>query len=288
MNQREELARNAAYEALSLRRRLGLQLHQAICVYSLAEEKLGVKVYFDAIPSMEGMYMTGDPARIILSSLRPAGRMAYTCAHEIGHHILGHGARVDEELADIDIDRLDAEEYTAECFAGFLLMPKLAVSHGFARRGWDVSACTPEQLYVVAGWLGVGYTTLIWHMSSSLKMIVSRRAQKLVKVPLRKIRVSMLNQEVEDHLFVVDKEWFGRPIDIQVGDLLLFGQDIKFEGDCIEHVSSTGRGQLFRGAAPGIARSFTREEKWAEFVRVSRKEYVGQCRYRHLEETIDE
>ena len=73
-----------------------------------------------------------------------------------------------------------------------------------------------------------------------------------------------------------------------MGDLLLFGQDIKFEGDCIEHVSSKGRGQICRGAAPGIARSFTREEKWAEFVRVSRREYVGQCRYRHLEEPIDE
>ena len=287
MNQKIELARKAAYEALRLRKSQDLKLWQAICVYDLAEE-LGLRVYFNAAPSMEGMYMNLSPPRIILSALRPAGRMAYTCAHEIGHHILGHGARVDEELADIDIDRLDAEEYTAECFAGFLLMPKIAVSHGFAKRGWDISACTPEQLYVVAEWLGVGYTALIWHMSSSLKMIVSRRAQKLVKVPLRKIRVSMLNQEVKDHLVVVDKEWFGRPIDIQVGDMVLFEHDIGFEGNCIEPVRYSTPKSVYKSVSPGIGRCFSKKEKWAEFVRVSRKEYIGQCRYRHLEEPIDE
>jgi len=283
MNQRTKLAQKAAYEALRLRKSQDLQLWQAICVYDLAEE-LGLRVYFNAAPSMEGMYMNLSPPTIILSALRPAGRMAYTCAHEIGHNILGHGARVDEELADIDIDRLDAEEYTAECFAGFLLMPKLAVSHGFAKRGWDVSACTPEQLYVVAGWLGVGYTTLIWHMSSSLKMMVSGRAEKVAKAPLRKIRRSILKQESKDHLVVVDQEWFGRPIDIQVGDMVLFEHDVVFEGNCIEPVRSPERRGAFRAVCPGIGRCFSKVGEWAEFVRVSRKEYVGQCRYRHLED----
>jgi len=288
MNQRIKLARKAVTEALRLRKQQDLQLWQAICVYDLAEMKLGLKVYFDAIPSMEGMYMNGTPPRIIISALRPTGRMAYTCAHEIGHHILGHGARVDEELADIDIDRLDAEEYTAECFAGFLLMPKLAVSHGFARRGWDITDYTPEQFYNVAGWLGVGYTTLIRHMSSSLKVLPSRHAEGLAKVPLRKIRRSILKQESKDHLIVVDQEWFGRPIDIQVGDMVLFEHDIVFEGNCIEPVGSSERRGAFRAVCPGIGRCYSKEVEWAEFVRVSRKEYVGQCRYRHLEEPIYE
>ena len=287
MNQKIELARSAATEALRVRRSQGLQLWQAICVYDLAEE-LGLRVYFNAAPSMEGMYMNLSPPTIILSALRPGGRMAYTCAHEIGHHILGHGARVDEELGDIVIDRLDAEEYTAECFAGFLLMPKLAVSHGFAKRGWDISACTPEQLYVVAGWLGVGYTTLVRHMSSSLKILPSKHAEGLAKVPLRKIRRSILKQESKDHLVVVDQEWFGRPIDIQVGDMVLFEHDVVFEGNCIGAVGSPERRGAFRAVCPGIGRCYRKEVKWAEFVRVSRKEYVGEYRYRHLEEPIDE
>lgn len=288
MNQRQELARNASYEALSLRKKFGLQLQQAICIYSLAEEHLGVKVYFDAIPSMEGMYVAGEPARIILSSLRPAGRMAYTCAHEIGHHIFGHGVHVDKEFGDDSLEQLEADEYLVECFAGILLMPKLAVSHGFARRGWEISNCTEDQLYIVAGWLGVGYTTLINHMSHSLKIISSIRAAELAKVSPKRLRAKILGYEVDEQLIVVDKEWFGRPIDTQIGDLVLFKQDIEFEGDCIEHLGSIKGGQLFRANAPGIARCLTREGEWAAFLRISRREYVGQCRYRHLEEPIDE
>lgn len=83
MNQKIELARKAVYEALRLRKQQDLQLWQAICIYDLAEE-LGLRVYFDAIPSMEGMYMNGSPPRIILSSLRPTGRMVYTCIMRSG------------------------------------------------------------------------------------------------------------------------------------------------------------------------------------------------------------
>jgi len=287
MKQRIELARQAAVEALGLRRSQGLHFWQAICVYDLAE-KLGLSVYFDAIPSMEGMYMNGSLPRIILSSLRPAGRMVYTCAHEIGHHIFGHGAHVDQELGDYSIERLEEDEYLVECFAGFLLMPKIAVSHGFAKRGWDISVCTPEQLYIVAGWLGVGYTTLAMHMSRSLKVLRSRHSESLAKVPLRKIRASILGSESQDHLVVVDQEWFGRPIDVQVGDLILFEHDVIIEESCIEPVESSEIRGEFRAVCPGIGRCYSKEVEWAEFVRVSRKEYIGQCRYRHLEEPIDE
>lgn len=280
------LARNAATEALRVRRRHGLQLWQAICVYDLAEQKLGLKVYFDAIPSMEGMYMDGSPPRIILSSVRPQGRMVYTCAHEIGHYIFGHGARVDDvgEAADGSTRWVEREEYLAECFAGFLLMPKVAVSHGFARRKWDISECTPEQLYVVAGWLGVGYTTLIGHMSRSLKAVPSERARQLAKIPLKRIRASIFGEEVEAHVVVVDQHWFGRPIDVQVGDLILFRHRIEFEGNCIEPMCSFQRERIYQAVCPGIGRCFGSGREWAEFVRVSRKEYVGQCRYRHLED----
>jgi Zn-dependent peptidase ImmA (M78 family) len=284
---RKVLTRNAAFKALKIRKDYGLQPHQAICVYDLAEEKLGIKVRFDAIPSMEGMYINGDPARIILSSLRPAGRIAYTCAHEVGHHVFSHGMQVDEEMENQNLDEIKEEEYIAECFAGFLLMPKLAVSHGFARRGWEIRNCSEDQAYIVAGWLGVGYTTLINHMNHSLKIISSIRAVELAKVQLQKLRARILGNEVEGHLIVVDKEWFGRPIDAHIDDLVLFKQAIKFEGSCIEYIDSVKGGQLFRMVMPGIARCFTRNGNWAEFVRVSRREYVGQCKYRHLEEPID-
>jgi Zn-dependent peptidase ImmA (M78 family) len=284
MNQRVELARRSVIEALRVRKSQGLEIWQAICVYDLAEERLGIRVLFDAIPSMEGMYMNGCPPRIILSSLRPSGRMVYTCAHEVGHHIFAHGTHVDEIVEVGSEEQFDEEEYLAECFAGFLLMPKLAVSHGFAGRGWNIPNATPEQFYTVAGWLGVGYTTLITHMCSSLKVLPSGHAERLCKIPLRKIRESIIERGSEEQIVVVDRQWFGRPIDMQVGDLILFRHDIEFEGRCIEPLQSSQLRGVFRGVSPGIGRCYSSDGEWAEFVRVSRREYIGQCKYRHLEE----
>jgi Zn-dependent peptidase ImmA (M78 family) len=64
----------------------------------LAEQE-GVEVRFSALPSAEGIYSPGKPV-IVVSSLRPAGRQAYTGAHELGHHIYGHGEQFDELVED--------------------------------------------------------------------------------------------------------------------------------------------------------------------------------------------
>lgn len=289
MKRRVELARLAAHEALRLRKSHELDLCQAISVYDLAEQGLGLSVYFDAIPSMEGMYFDGKVPRIFLSSLRPSGRMAYTCAHEIAHHVFGHGARVDDQVQSLTSDCANSEEeYLAESFAGFLLMPKLAISHGFVRRDWDITQATPGQLYVIACWLGVGYSTLVWHMKASVKLLHRNRADELVKVPLKQIRRDLVGTSLEEPLIVVDRQWFGRPIDVQVGDYLLFQHAVENESGCLEEISVDALGQLFRATAPGIGRIAVSGDQWAEFVRVSRRGYVGQCQYRHLEEPLDE
>jgi len=41
---------------------------------------------------MEGMYYRGDPARIVIGARRPLSRRNFTCGHELGHHIFGHGS----------------------------------------------------------------------------------------------------------------------------------------------------------------------------------------------------
>ena len=78
-----------------MRRRAGFSLNEAICVYDLADQ-LGIEVRFADIPSMEGMYCRESGPTIILSSLRPSGRQAFTCAHELGHHSNGDGTGIDQ------------------------------------------------------------------------------------------------------------------------------------------------------------------------------------------------
>lgn len=282
MSNEKDLARKAVIKALQARKTHGIEMHEAVCVYDLAE-KMKVKVQFDSIPSLEGMYVNDSPPRIILSSLRPAGRTAFTCAHELGHNCFGHGTQVDEFKNGLSEKIFIPEEYVADCFASFLLMPKIAVLNAFVRRNWNASKCTPKQLYVVSSWLGVGYTTLAKHMSYSLDFLPQSNMNELCKMSPKMIRADILGQELKENLIIVDQNWTGRPIDIQVGDLVLFNGQVQFEGKSIETCSISGQ-NIFKAIRPGLSRLYNDNGQWASFVRVSRKEYEGQCKYRHLED----
>ncbi len=123
MNDRRAIARQAIAAALRTRLSVGYGLDQAICVYDLAE-KLGLEVRFLDLPRMEGMYLSASCPTIIVSSLRPPGRRAFTCAHELGHHCRSDGVEIDELVEQWDIPRFDPKEFAADCFAGALLMCK--------------------------------------------------------------------------------------------------------------------------------------------------------------------
>lgn len=124
------------------------------------------------------MYAPAPRPTILVSAERPAGRRRCTCAHEIGHHVFGHGTRLDE-LADDAARSWSPEEFVAHRFAAGLLMPKLAVESAFTRRGLSVSASRPEDVFVVAQDLGVGYATLVGHLERTLGCLTRAAADTL-------------------------------------------------------------------------------------------------------------
>ena len=288
MERRRSLVMDAADAALRVRQSAGLGIWTPMCVYDVAEE-LGIEVRFVDISSMEGMYCKTATPLILVSSLRPSGRQAFTCAHELGHHIYKHGTRIDE-LVDRPTakSRFDPEEFLADCFAGFLLMPKSAVSRAFATRGWDIRSCTPLQLYTIAGAFGVGYTTLIQHLSSTLNLLPRSRADELVRISPRQIRSAHLGQETKEDLVLVDTHWYGRSIDIQVGDLVQLPADVVGEGECVSLSEQGKEVLLFRGAVPGVGSFHQPSTGWSAYVRVSRRDYVGRSIFRHLEDPDNE
>ena len=283
MIDRRPIARQAIGAALRTRRKAGLGLDHAVCVYDLAE-KLGVEVRFLDLPSMEGMYSSASCPTIILSSLRPPGRQAFTCAHELGHHNRSDGVQIDELMEQWDQRHFDSKEFMADCYAGALLMPKMAVSKAFTVRGWRMGECTPAQAFLVAGYFGVGYTTLIHHMRSALKVLSDRHAQVLLQVNPRKAQSLCLGWEMPCRVVVVDPHWAKRAIDVEVGDCIFVCDGAQAEGVCIEPMLGVGHGRLIRAARPGIGR-LEASTTWSAFVRVSRRDYVGRSLYRHWEET---
>ena len=120
MNDRRAIARQSIAAALRTRLSVGYGLDHAVCVYDIAE-KLGLEVRFLDLPTMEGMYSSASSPTIIVSSLRPPGRRAFTCAHELGHHNRSDGVEIDELVEQWYIPRFDPKEFAADCFAGALL-----------------------------------------------------------------------------------------------------------------------------------------------------------------------
>ena len=272
--------------ALRMRRSAGFPLGEAICVYDVAE-RLGIEVRFADIPSMEGMYYRASEPAIILSSLRPSGRRAFTCAHELGHHSNGDGTSVDQLVGKPHRSGFDAKEFAADCFAGALLMPRMAIQRAFALREWDIQECTPGQVYTVSNYFGVGYSTLVHHMRSGLLLLPDAHAAALLKVSPRKAQARALGWQSPDTVWIVDPHWKGRAIDVEVSDLVFVQGRPTFEGNCLAQVREMTNGRMYTARQPGIGK-FCDDDGWSAFVRVSRQAFVGRGTFRHLEEADGE
>ena len=278
----KRMAKGAFAAALRMRKNAGYRLDEAICVYDLAE-RLGIEIRFVDIPSMEGMlYCNPDPT-IIVSSHRPSGRRVFTCAHELGHYHSGDGTIIDELVGKSDKAGSAPKEFMADCFAGALLMPKMAVERAFALRNWPIGSPSPGQTYIISGYFGVGYSALVHHLWRSLRLMSGSHAENLLKAGRSKAQAQALGWDSADTVWIVDPYWNGRAIDVEVGDFVQVHGDSAREGSCLEDAGISSRGRLYRACQPGIGK-LSAASGWTGFVRVSRRAYVGRSVFRHLVE----
>ena len=285
------LATSALQAAAATRTKAMLDQAGPICIYDLCEA-LGIVVRFHNI-NMEGMYQRGRPPRVHLSARRPLPRRAYNCAHELGHHVFGHGSSIDELREDSKARPWeDPKEFLADTFAGFILMPIIGLRRAFSVRGWRSETATSSQIFTIACEFGVGYTTLLTHLSASVKMLSRGRAAVLRQVTPKALRMKILGASAPEPLIVADHYRTAPTLDAEVATLLLLppGTEVTGGGLCHERDLATGR--LFRAVKPGVFQA--RTGGWAIYVRIApvqkdeRYGYVGLARYRHLEEYPDE
>lgn len=288
---RRGLATEAMQAAAATRAKAKLDQTGPICIYGLCET-LGVTVRFNNI-SMEGMYQRGVPPRIHLSARRPLARRAYNCAHELGHHVYGHGSSIDELREDAKAQPWeDPKEFLADTFAGFILMPIIGIRRAFAVRGWTPETATPAQVFTIACEFGVGYATLLTHLSSGVNMLSRARAAALHRVTLKALRMEIVGAMTPAPLIVADTHRAAPTLDAEVRTQLLLppGTEVRGGGLIFERDLATGR--LFRAEKAGIYQASAGD--WAVFVRVAPIQkaepygYIGLAQYRHLEEDPDE
>ena len=280
MNRRKDVAKRAFAEAMRMRRAAGRDLYGPICVFDLAES-LGVEVRFIDIPSLEGIYVAGAQPNIILSSMRPPGRTAFNCAHELGHHNNGDGTVVDNLLDSKRDPQLLMQEFASDCFAGALLMPKMAVQRAFALRGWNTDETSPAQVYAVSHYFGVGYSTLIEHMHRALGLLEKPKAAALSKIKPRQAQAMLLGLDVPEPVIPVDDFWTHHPIDVATGALIFAPGIPSVEGNCVELLDAVHGGSLWRAMQPGIGK-IENSAGLSAFIRVSKQGFVGRSVFRHL------
>lgn len=284
-----KLAQIAVAEALKIRKTLSFDLQSPINVFDVCE-RLAVSVFFQGIPSMEGVYLPDAQPRpaIVVSSLRPIGRKAITCGHELGHHVFKHGWQWDELIEErSQTRRFEPEEFQADVFSACLQMPKTAVAYALARRGIDPNNCRGEDLFTLSTFFGVSYGALITHLERTLKLIGPSRAADLSRREPKELRESLLGETCPQNLVVADFNWEGRAIDVEVDDSLILPPEVKLEGASATPVSRTKLRTVVSAIHPGISR-VSHLSGWCAFIRVMRKDYVGLAPFRFDEEVGDD
>jgi Zn-dependent peptidase ImmA (M78 family) len=278
----------ALNKALEVREAADFDDESPICVYKLCE-KMGIRVQFTAIASMEGMYVAREPPEICLSSLRPLGRRTFTCGHELGHHVFGHGSSIDElRKEDGAKPAFKPDEFLVNAFSGFLLMPQVGVRNAFRVRGWDLDAASPDQVFTVACHFGVGYETLANHLGYSINEISSTRVQELERTKLPAIRRLLLGHSSDRPLIIADRYYQHPTLDVEIGTQVLLPEGVVAESPSLGHIEDLPRGRLFQAGKPGLVRVHDPKSDWAIIIRTARFQYEGLAKYRHLEEEDDE
>lgn len=231
---RRALLRRAIHLAAETRAKRGRSLDRPLCVFDLADElELTVEFKRYTTKGYEGILMPGVKT-IHLEPERPSGRQRFTCAHEIGHFLMRHGHVAACTTEEWSLLNTTQEELLANVFASFLLMPKFAVMRAFGARSRAPETADAVDFYVIAGWFGVGYTNLLWHCYRNIEVLSSVRYDQLKKANLAKVREAILDGKIKagalsKGLRVVSADWTDRPIDLAIGERVLFQRPVGAE-----------------------------------------------------------
>lgn len=275
--------RDILRQALDLRRSQGLAASDAVEILDFVTN-LGLQIRFCDIPSADGLYLSTRKPTIVLGAHRPIGRQRFTCAHELGHHVLGHGTHVDEKLQLASDSTRSHQEFAADLFAGFLLMPRPAVVTRFKAHGTLPDKASPRQVLHISRELNVSYTALIVHSKASLSLLSDDHAKHLSHHSPGEIerKLSPIGS-LPGRLITVTPSWPNVPVDIEVDDHLLLSPSLCTEGDVTLMVEGRPDFKLAVATQPGIGRILgSKPDSWARHLRVRQKGYVGLARFRHL------
>lgn len=177
--------------AARLHKRLGTPLDRPVDVFLVAQ-RLGLWLASQPLDRAYGFYLKqGEAAGVVVNSGHPESLQRFTCAHEIGHHILEHESHTDLAETINSFDQANIQELQAQTFAAALLMPLPLVEQTLRKIVGSRHLTSAEEVYLFSRDIGVSYTAAVWHLaelnklSRSLAPRLAKIAPSVIKDQLR-------------------------------------------------------------------------------------------------------
>lgn len=154
---------------------------------------VGVPVLLRPMDRLLGAFMREDTPGILINTLRSAGMIHMTCAHELGHYFMGHASALDETIEYGAQAALLEQE--ADWFGYHLLVPRRLLSIICKRKGWDKDSLrSPHILYQMSLRLGVSYRAAAWSLYRH-KIFPYDVVRTLLDTPPARIKRALLQSE---------------------------------------------------------------------------------------------
>ena len=156
-------------------------------------------------------------------------------------------------------------------------MPSSTVYSGLGSRAIEPHKANPAQVYGIATWLGVGYSTLSNHLCYSMEIVSKQHLRHLLRHEPKEIKSELVREETTKDVFQLDHLWDGGCAHGQVGDF--------FVGitTCSGSLLARVREGLFVANEPGQA-SVTLNGGGRVEIKIARENYIGFYEYRYLRE----
>lgn len=188
-------------------------------------DEAGVEIILRPLETLLGAYMNDETPGILLNSQRPTGQIQMTCAHELGHHFLGHGTSTDETL-DYG-NNAGTIELEADAFAYHLLMPNWLLSRTLDDRKLDSQKMSnPLEIYQLSLRLGVSYLALINQLSKRrvIQPDSARALRKIRPIAIKKqLAGNTLPIDSYSDVWLLTKEDEGKILCPKAGDAFVIG-----------------------------------------------------------------
>lgn len=179
---RRQAIASASMEAARLHQTLQTPYDRPVDVFMLAQ-RLGLWLVAQPLDKAFGFYLREEHAAgMVVNSQHPETLQRFTCAHEVGHHVLGHASHTDDASTLQRMSDLALQEHQAQVFAAALLMPAPLVNRTLHQLG-VTGPLRPADIYAASRDMAVSYTAALWGLTVLRKINAATAADLARKGP---------------------------------------------------------------------------------------------------------